>query len=105
MKRIVLIAGFESFNADLYRKAAHLATVRCPELDIRVFSDISLSTEPEAVEEALQDADVFFGSLIFDYDQVLWLRERVQHIPNSPRLRVSPRINESHSNRCLQNWG
>jgi hypothetical protein len=81
MKRIVLIAGFESFNADLYRKAAHLAHQRCPELDIRVFSDISLSTEPKAVEEALQDADVFFGSLIFDYDQVLWLRERVQHIP------------------------
>ncbi|NEQ21214.1 MAG: magnesium chelatase subunit H [Microcoleus sp. SIO2G3] len=90
MKRIVLIAGFESFNADLYRKAAHLAQQRCPELDIWVFSDRalpgseanrSLTAEPEAVEEALQDADVFFGSLIFDYDQVLWLRERVQHIP------------------------
>ncbi|NEN99186.1 MAG: DUF3479 domain-containing protein, partial [Moorea sp. SIO3I7] len=39
MKRIVLIAGFESFNADLYRKAAELASSRCPELDIRVFSD------------------------------------------------------------------
>ncbi len=81
MKRIVLIAGFESFNADLYRKAAHLAQQRCPELDIRVFSDRSLTTEPDAVEAALKDADVFFGSLIFDYDQVLWLRERVQHIP------------------------
>jgi magnesium chelatase subunit H len=81
MKRIVLIAGFESFNADLYRKAAHLAQQRCPELDIRVFSDRSLTTEPAAVEAALKDADVFFGSLIFDYDQVLWLRDRVQHIP------------------------
>jgi magnesium chelatase subunit H len=81
MKRIVLIAGFESFNADLYRKAAYLAGQRCPELDIRVFSDRSLTTEPEAVEAALQDAQVFFGSLIFDYDQVLWLRERIQHIP------------------------
>ncbi|HEY9633507.1 MAG TPA: magnesium chelatase subunit H [Coleofasciculaceae cyanobacterium] len=90
MKRIVLIAGFESFNADLYRKAAHLAQQRCPELDIRVFSDRalpgseanrSLTTEPEVVEEALKDSDVFFGSLIFDYDQVLWLRDRIQHIP------------------------
>ncbi|HEY9902317.1 MAG TPA: magnesium chelatase subunit H [Candidatus Sericytochromatia bacterium] len=81
MKRIVLIAGFESFNADLYRKAAYLAGQRCPELDIRVFSDRSLTTEPEAVEAALQDAQVFFGSLIFDYDQVLWLRARIQHIP------------------------
>jgi len=39
MKRIVLIAGFESFNAGLYRKAAELAVSRCPNLDIRVFSD------------------------------------------------------------------
>src|SRR5919202_856158 len=81
MKRIVLIAGFESFNADLYRKAAHLAGQRCPELDIRVFSDRALTTEPAVVEAALKGADVFFGSLIFDYDQVLWLRERVQSIP------------------------
>lgn len=81
MKRIVLIAGFESFNADLYRKAAQLATARCSELDIRVFSDRSLTTEPATVEAALQAADVFFASLIFDYDQILWLLERVQHIP------------------------
>jgi magnesium chelatase subunit H len=81
MKRIVLIAGFESFNADLYRKAAHLAGQRCPELDIRVFSDSSLNTEPAVIEAALKDADVFFGSLIFDYDQVVWLRDRVSHIP------------------------
>ncbi|MBD1933919.1 MULTISPECIES: magnesium chelatase subunit H [Cyanophyceae] len=81
MKRIVLIAGFESFNADLYRKGADLAQASCRELDIRVFSDRALTTEPEAVEAALQGADVFFGSLLFDYDQVLWLRDRAQHIP------------------------
>lgn len=81
MKRIVLIAGFESFNADLYRKAAELATSCCPELDIGVFSDRSLTSEPEVVETALKNAQVFFGSLIFDYDQVMWLRQRVQHIP------------------------
>ncbi|NER92587.1 MAG: magnesium chelatase subunit H [Symploca sp. SIO1B1] len=81
MKRIVLITGFESFNSDLYRKAAQLVQQRSPELDIRVFNDRSLTTEPTTVAEALQDADVFFCSLIFDYDQVLWLRERVQSIP------------------------
>ena len=81
MKRIVLIAGFESFNADLYRKAALLAQARCPELDIRVFSDRSITTEPDAVEAALAGAEVFFGSLIFDYDQVLWLRDRISAIP------------------------
>ncbi|MBD1940731.1 magnesium chelatase subunit H [Microcoleus sp. FACHB-68] len=81
MKRIVLIAGFESFNTGLYRQAAKLATARCPDLDIRVFSDRDISSQPEAIATALQEADVFFGSLLFDYDQVLWLRDRTQHIP------------------------
>ena len=81
MKRIVLIAGFESFNADLYRKAAELASSRCPELDIRVFSDREITANPDTVDAALKDAQVFFGSLLFDYDQVLWLRDRIQHIP------------------------
>jgi len=81
MKRIVLIAGFESFNADLYRKAAQLARSRCPELDIQVFSDRNITTNAAQVEAALKGADVFFGSLLFDYDQVLWLRDRIQHIP------------------------
>jgi magnesium chelatase subunit H len=81
MKRIVLIAGFESFNADLYRKAAFLATSRVSELDIRVFSDRDITTKRAEVEAALKDADVFFGSLLFDYDQVLWLRDYISHIP------------------------
>jgi magnesium chelatase subunit H len=76
MQQIVLIAGFESFNTELYRQAAQLAQVRCPDLDIQVFSDRDLTTNPAAVETALQDAQVFFGSLLFDYDQVLWLRSR-----------------------------
>ncbi|MGK7947553.1 MAG: magnesium chelatase subunit H [Xenococcaceae cyanobacterium] len=81
MKRIVLIAGFESFNANLYRQAADMAVSRCRELEIKVFSDRDLTTCPDKVETALQNADVFFASLIFDYDQVIWLRERVQDIP------------------------
>ncbi|EGK90543.1 DUF3479 domain-containing protein [Microcoleus vaginatus PCC 9802] len=81
MKRIVLIAGFESFNADLYRKAAELAVSGCQGLEVRVFSDRALVDEPNAVAAALSNADVFFGSLLFDYDAVMWLRERVQNIP------------------------
>ncbi|BDI17706.1 hypothetical protein ANSO36C_35080 [Nostoc cf. commune SO-36] len=81
MKRIVLVAGFESFNADLYRKAAFLANSRCPELDIRVFSDRDLTNKRTEVEAALDGADVFFGSLLFDYDQVVWLRDRIAQIP------------------------
>ena len=81
MKRIVLIAGFESFNADLYRKAAQLAVSGCEHLDIRVFSDRDIASQPDVVAAALENAQVFFASLIFDYDQVLWLRERAENIP------------------------
>ena len=81
MKRIVLIAGFESFNADLYRQAAQVAISRCPELDIQVFSDRDLTAQPEEVATALEQADVFFASLIFDYDCVMGLRSKVQQIP------------------------
>jgi magnesium chelatase subunit H len=81
MARIVLIAGFESFNIDLYRTAANRTTLRCPDLDIRVFSDRDIAADPNMVADALAGADVFFASLIFDYDQVLWLRERTQTIP------------------------
>jgi magnesium chelatase subunit H len=81
MPKIVLIAGFETFNAGLYRQAAEHATARCSDLDIRVFSDRDIAQHPDEIAQALDRADVFFGSLIFDYDQVLWLRERVQTIP------------------------
>ncbi len=81
MKRIVLIAGFESFNADLYRQAAEMAVLRCPELDVCVYSDRDISSKRVEVEAALKNADVFFGSLLFDYDQVIWLRERIAQIP------------------------
>ena len=81
MKRIVLIAGFESFNANLYRQAAELATSRAQELEVIVFSDRDITDYPDKVSEALATADVFFASLVFDYDQVIWLRERVQDIP------------------------
>jgi magnesium chelatase subunit H len=81
MKRLVLIAGFEAFNIDLYRQAAQSAQGRCPDLQIHVFSDRDLTTHPETIAAALQGADIFFSSLIFDYDQVIWLRERVQAIP------------------------
>ncbi len=79
-KRIVLITGFETFNSNLYRQAATKAVSRCPDLEVIVFSDTNINTEAEKVEQALQTADVFFASLMFDYDQVMWLRQRVQNI-------------------------
>ncbi|MEM8831146.1 MAG: magnesium chelatase subunit H [Cyanobacteria bacterium P01_G01_bin.19] len=81
MKRIVAIAGFESFNANLYRQAGEMAMRRCEGLEVIFFSDRDITAKPDEVETALQSADVFFASLVFDYDQVIWLRERVKDIP------------------------
>lgn len=80
-RRIVLIAGFESFNANLYQQAAQLAQARCPDLEILTFSDRDLAANPAAIEAALTGAEVLFASLLFDYDQVSWLRERAQQVP------------------------
>ena len=75
-RRIVLIAGFEAFNAALYRQAARDVRQRCPQLELRVFSDRDLNSRPAEVEAALAGADALLASLIFDYDQVLWLKQR-----------------------------
>lgn len=81
MKRIVIITGFEAFNRSLYQKAAQLAQQGCPELEVLTFNDRDLLAQVGQVEQALAKADVFFASLIFDYEQVQWLRARVQTIP------------------------
>ena len=81
MKRIVLIDGFEAFNTGLYREAADQAMARCPQLAIAVFSDRDLGDRPTEVAAALARADAFFASLIFDFDQVEWLRQRTEAIP------------------------
>jgi magnesium chelatase subunit H len=81
MKRIVLLAGFEAFNAGLYRQAAERAMARCRELEISVFSDRDLTEQPDAVAAALEGADALFASLIFDFDQVEWLRLHAASVP------------------------
>ena len=80
--RIVLIAGFETFNRDLYRRAADKAAAQCPgKLEIFVCTDRDIQSEREAVEAALDGAHVVFTSLVFDFDQVNWLKERIDKIP------------------------
>jgi len=79
--RIVLITGFESFNVGLYAQVAEELRRRAPGVDLRVFSDRDLSTRRGEVEAALAEADVFFGSLLFDFDQVEWLKARVEAVP------------------------
>lgn len=87
---VVLVAGFESFNRNLYYQAAR-------ELDISlsVFSDSdirsTISPDPEDMgtnptfEEAVKNADAFIGSLVFDYDDTLVLKKLLPFV-KGPRL-------------------
>jgi magnesium chelatase subunit H len=79
--KIVLVTGFESFNVELYRQAAVQVSKTFPNISLRVFSDRDIGPKREEIEDELSSADVFFGSLLFDFDQVEWLKERVKKVP------------------------
>ena len=81
VRKIVLLSGFESFNVALYKSSARDLKKRFPHVELLVFSDRDIDGRREELEAALEGADVFFGSLLFDYDQVEWLRERIADIP------------------------
>jgi magnesium chelatase subunit H len=91
--KIVLLAGFESFNRDLYTTAARELNV-----DLTVFADSDIrsstgttSIDPEDLganpvfEKAMKEADAFVGSLIFDYDDVLVVESLLSNV-KGPRL-------------------
>ena len=87
--RIVLVAGFESFNRELYDNAAeelggniHLDVFA--DTDIRTGSGINGGINPE-FEEAIKNADAFIGSLIFDYDDVLAVKGLLDNV-KGPRF-------------------
>jgi magnesium chelatase subunit H len=53
-----------------------------PGVTVSVFSDRDIrGPRSSLLEAALANADVFFGSLIFDYDDVEWVKERVADVP------------------------
>ncbi|KAJ1489238.1 magnesium-chelatase, subunit H [Baffinella frigidus] len=79
--RIVLLAGFETFNRELYRRAADRAAEQCPGLEIWVCTERDIASHPEALGGALKGADIVFCSLVFDFDQVNWMQERIADIP------------------------
>ena len=80
--RVVIVAGFESFNARLYEKAAADAARARPGLAVTVFCDADIAGPRRSeLEAALASADAFFASLVFDYDQVQWLIQRTAHVP------------------------
>lgn len=57
-------------NNVLAPQAARAAKEKCETLDVQVFSDRDIDSQRDRIEAALERADVFFGSLLFDYDQV-----------------------------------
>lgn len=80
-KTVVLLSGFESFNVGLYKKVARRLNSAAPNVRLLVFSDRDIETRLSDVEAALACADAFVASLIFDYDVVEWLRERLHRVP------------------------
>ena len=80
---IVCVVGFERFNLSLYKKVAKdLSKRSAGRIRLQVFSDQDIELHPEKVQSALKDScDIFFGSLLFDYDTVTWLAEQVADIP------------------------
>jgi len=52
-------------------------------MQLSVFSDRDIAdpVRRDSLAEALEEADVFFGSLLFDYDDVEWLKGRLASVP------------------------
>lgn len=92
---VVLVTGFESFNRNLYQRAAD----RLPEalaINLEVFADSEIRTGPAGgiadsdntnpkFVNAMKQADLFIGSLIFDYDDVLAIKKLLPLV-RGPRL-------------------
>ncbi|KAL7468553.1 hypothetical protein ACHAXS_008781 [Conticribra weissflogii] len=85
---VVLVTGFESFNRDLYEQAGALLPVEC-KLNLQVFADSDIRTANEGINKkfahAVENADAFIGSLIFDYDDVVAVSSLLPHV-RGPRL-------------------
>jgi magnesium chelatase subunit H len=81
---VVLTTGFESFNRDLYQKAGQLLP---PQLNVnlQVFADSDIRSKKEEFSTAVQNADLFIGSLIFDYDDVVAVTQLLPFV-KGPRL-------------------
>lgn len=89
--KIVLVAGFESFNRDLYYKASEgldLELAVFADSDIRIPRPAADATERDknpwrinpVFEEAVRSADAFVGSLIFDYDDAVAVQQLLPQV-------------------------
>ncbi len=81
-KNIVVIAGFEAFNLQLYKDAANAVEELIPSVKINVFTDADIVNSKSEVKHALDQAAVLFCSLLFDYNQIEWLKNNgISDIP------------------------
>ncbi len=81
-KNIVVIAGFEAFNLQLYKDAANAVEEIVPSVKIDVFTDVDIINNEFEVKHAIDNAAVLFCSLLFDYNQIEWLkRNGISDIP------------------------
>ena len=80
-KRIVIIAGFESFNLQLYKRTADIVMKSIPNIQVDILTDVDITTNPQEVDDKLSTCSVLFCSLIFDYAQVQWLLPKITNIP------------------------
>lgn len=95
---IVLLAGFESFNKELYTNAA-ASLPPDAKVNLQVFADSEIRTgasigvggadaedvtNPKFVK-AMKQADIFIGSLIFDYEDVVAVEALMDYVLG-PRL-------------------
>lgn len=82
---LVLVAGFESFNKELYATAAQ----NLHSVNMKVFADNEIHTSPTQInpifKTAMENADIFVGSLIFDYDDASAVESLLHHV-KGPKL-------------------
>lgn len=101
-QKVVLVAGFESFNRDQYQQAAEALS---DEIELQVFADsdirLDLSVQQQqqnrdsndlvdatinpVFRDAVLEADAFVGSLVFDYDDVQAIQRLLPSV-QGPRL-------------------
>lgn len=97
---IVLLAGFESFNKDLYQNAVSSLPLSINKnINLKVFSDSEIRTgasvgvggatkedvtNPEFVH-AMKHANIFIGSLVFDFEDVIAVEALLDYV-SGPRL-------------------
>lgn len=63
-------SGAKSDPSSSMLQAAKQVAKQCPGVRVLVFSDRDILSRKADITAALDGADVFFGSLLFDYDQV-----------------------------------